>query len=725
MDVGSVIRKQWEILQKIGHGGFGQIYAAKDLLTQKIVAIKSEKIIPKKQSLKLETLVLNKMQASRYSPRFFYFGKHDNYYYLVMELLGKNLADLRRRTTDKKFSLSTTLLLSIDMISAIEDIHKIGYVHRDIKPSNFVWRPRKGKKVKTKFSRCCLIDFGLARKFRLTDGKLRPPRETAGFRGTARYASITSHKSKELGRVDDLWSLLYVLVECIKGVLPWSNLQEKNEIFQSKLKFQNSKLCEGTHQSFHLFLEHLQGLSFEDPPNYDYLRGLMIECFRDRGFKYGIKYDWEIPKEEQKKPLRKTGKKPPKKNIKKLKNNLNKSENPKNERKISRKDLRKEIQKINEIDLTSIDLKKAVRQNRKEIESVPKRRRSKSIKGRRAVILNGRKPNQKKEPMKNPVNKIVANQKKTVNLKKIETDPEKTRQNMTPIKRNPKRSKKAINLALQKTNSPLSKNKQKLKKTNSSETKNSANLNRKKSPQTKQTNSKIIKKISSLETKEVKKNENDSKIKEIKNNNKIINNEKKTPKKQPKQKNLFDQNEITKQKEKEEQEKEKREKEEKERKEKKEKEKREKEEKERKEKERKEKEEQKRREKEEKAKRKKKKEEKERKEKERKEKEEKEKREKREKERKEKEEKEKREKEEKERKEKEEKEKREKEEKEKKENEKREKEKKERREKEEKKKKKKKKKKKEKKRKEKKKKKKKKRKKGKKRKRKKEKKKKN
>lgn len=69
-----------------------------------------------------------------------------------------------------------------------------------------------------------ILDFGLAREYLDDRKKLRPAREVAAFRGTIRYASLSTHRSKELGRHDDLISLFYMLVEFITGVLPWKKV---------------------------------------------------------------------------------------------------------------------------------------------------------------------------------------------------------------------------------------------------------------------------------------------------------------------------------------------------------------------------------------------------------------------------------------------------------------------------------------------------------------------
>ena len=48
----------------------------------------------------------------------------------------------------------------------------------------------------------------------------------AEFRGSSKYASIPALKEEDQGRRDDLWSLLYVLVEFLVGELPWTQVCE-------------------------------------------------------------------------------------------------------------------------------------------------------------------------------------------------------------------------------------------------------------------------------------------------------------------------------------------------------------------------------------------------------------------------------------------------------------------------------------------------------------------
>lgn len=244
----------------------------------------------KKQVLKLEVAVLKKLQPCPYVVSFVTCGRHGDFNYLVMELLGENISDLRRRQVSGRFSIVTTCRLAMQMIRAIEAVHNLGYLHRDIKPSNFAVGLSASKK-----NRVYMIDFGLSRRYVLPSGKVRPPRDSSGFRGTARYASINAHLSKDLARRDDLWSLLYMLIEFANGILPWRRIKDKDHVGEMKVRCNTAELVADLPKEFRLLWEHLQSLRYEDKPDYQMLYDAFSGCiFAAGGDPESTPFDWEF-----------------------------------------------------------------------------------------------------------------------------------------------------------------------------------------------------------------------------------------------------------------------------------------------------------------------------------------------------------------------------------------------------------------------------------------------
>lgn len=287
---GTLVKCRWKVLRKIGQGAFGEIYSARNVVTSELVAIKVEAVNSKKQVLKLEVTVLKKLKSAGcpYVVDFITCGRHNDFNYMVMELLGENISELRRRQPNGKFSMLTTLKLGIQMLRAIEAVHELGYLHRDIKPSNYAMGLTSSKKHS-----CYLIDFGLARRYLLPNSSIRLAREHIGFRGTARYASINSHQAKDLGRRDDLWSLFYVLIEFAKGQLPWRKIKDKDEVGEMKMRYNTPSLVADLPQEFSYFMQHLQTLHFADKPNYSFLHSLLNDLYTRLGGDDSTPFDWE------------------------------------------------------------------------------------------------------------------------------------------------------------------------------------------------------------------------------------------------------------------------------------------------------------------------------------------------------------------------------------------------------------------------------------------------
>ncbi|XP_072546096.1 tau-tubulin kinase 1 [Salminus brasiliensis] len=283
-----MVKERWKVLKKIGGGGFGEIYEALDLLTRENVALKVESAQQPKQVLKMEVAVLKKLQGKNHVCKFIGCGRNEKFNYVVMQLQGRNLADLRRSQPRGTFSMSTTLRLGKQILESIEAIHSVGFLHRDIKPSNFAMG-----RLPSTYRKCYMLDFGLARQYTNTNGEVRPPRTVAGFRGTVRYASVNAHKNKEMGRHDDLWSLFYMLVEFTVGQLPWRKIKDKEQVGQIKERYEHKMLLKHMPSEFYIFLDHVLGLDYYTKPDYQLLMGVFENSMKEREITENEPFDWE------------------------------------------------------------------------------------------------------------------------------------------------------------------------------------------------------------------------------------------------------------------------------------------------------------------------------------------------------------------------------------------------------------------------------------------------
>ena len=80
------------------------------------------------------------------------------------------------------------LHIAVQMIQRIKVVHEERIIHRDIKPDNFMTGGTDTNK-NTVF----IIDFGLAKCYKSSDGEHIPFIEGKNLTGTARYASINTH----------------------------------------------------------------------------------------------------------------------------------------------------------------------------------------------------------------------------------------------------------------------------------------------------------------------------------------------------------------------------------------------------------------------------------------------------------------------------------------------------------------------------------------------------
>ena len=145
----------YEIVGRLGSGGMGAVYRARDLRLGRDVAIKvvSDALQSRpdlRERFKVEATAIAALNHPQIC-QVYDVGEHDRNDYLVMELVeGESLA---ARLQHGKLPIDQALKVAREIAAALDAAHRRGIVHRDVKPSN-VMLTRSGAK---------LLDFGLAR----------------------------------------------------------------------------------------------------------------------------------------------------------------------------------------------------------------------------------------------------------------------------------------------------------------------------------------------------------------------------------------------------------------------------------------------------------------------------------------------------------------------------------------------------------------------------------
>ncbi|XP_067124458.1 casein kinase I-like [Centruroides vittatus] len=288
------IERFYQIKRKIGRGSFGQVIEASDRITGEDVAIKVEDINTMRPKLQNEKQVYDAIKETNGFPKLICYETDRNYNFLIIDLLGPSLEELFEYC-GRQFTLKTTLMLAVDMLNRIEYLHSKDYIHRDIKPANFLmgWE----RKTKTVY----MIDFGLAKKYIDPHTKRHILYEDGkGLTGTVKYVSINTHEGIEQSRRDDIESLGYVIIYFLTGSLPWERVkkttkqQKYEEIAHLKKVYSIEELCKNHPKEIATYMKYCRGLSFEDKPDYQYLKELLQSAFERNGNQFDRVYDWNI-----------------------------------------------------------------------------------------------------------------------------------------------------------------------------------------------------------------------------------------------------------------------------------------------------------------------------------------------------------------------------------------------------------------------------------------------
>uniref|UniRef100_A0A0N4ZMM5 non-specific serine/threonine protein kinase n=1 Tax=Parastrongyloides trichosuri TaxID=131310 RepID=A0A0N4ZMM5_PARTI len=290
------VLENWIVVNKLGEGGFGAVYKVTD--GKDFYALKMEGVGDNSPVLKMEVNVLLALQdVNNYHFCTIYDrGRYAQFNYIVITLVGESLQDLRKAQPEQHYSMGCAISVGIQTLQAIESLHSIGYLHRDIKPANFT----VGRIEKNELRRVYMLDFGMCRKFTLTENPEihRKPRAYAGFRGTVRYAPLNCHFTKDLGRKDDIETWIYMTIELTTGYLPWKGMDTMKEVGEYKRCCRHApfinELFGGCPRQYLTIFKYILSLGFYDAPDYPKMFALMRNALATCCVKE-FPYDWENP----------------------------------------------------------------------------------------------------------------------------------------------------------------------------------------------------------------------------------------------------------------------------------------------------------------------------------------------------------------------------------------------------------------------------------------------
>lgn len=223
---------RYEIRSKIGEGGMGEVYLARDSQLNRDIALKLLTAEVARDQQRLHRFLQEARAAAALShpniAHIYEIGEADHGHFIAMEYVEGMPLD--RKIAGRPLSVSESVDIAIQITDALDEAHAKGITHRDIKSSNIMITPRGRVKV---------LDFGLAKVTQtpstpgqISDSQLATRVKTSPgvVMGTVNYMSPEQASGKEVDSRTDIWSVGVVLYEMVTGRLPFEGATPSHTI---------------------------------------------------------------------------------------------------------------------------------------------------------------------------------------------------------------------------------------------------------------------------------------------------------------------------------------------------------------------------------------------------------------------------------------------------------------------------------------------------------------
>ncbi len=234
-----LLNNRYQIIKKLGRGGFGTTYLAQDIKSSNsLCAIKQlnphhADITTAKKLFRREADILYCLKEIHQIPKFIDYFEEDNHSYIVEEYIQGQPLD---KLLGQKWGSQKIIIFLWEILSILQLLHQKNIIHRDIKPSNLIQRGQDSKIV--------LIDFGAVKK--LEDKQLQHQNNqfSNGEYGTCIYHPGYAPPEQIEGRPllnSDLHALGMTAIHLLTGKDPRELIRDKNDNIIWSQEFSSSK----------------------------------------------------------------------------------------------------------------------------------------------------------------------------------------------------------------------------------------------------------------------------------------------------------------------------------------------------------------------------------------------------------------------------------------------------------------------------------------------------
>lgn len=214
------IAGKYSLLEKLGEGGMGVVYKAKDMRLDRIVALKFlPPELTRDKEAKVRFIQEAIASAALDHPNIctvYEVDEADDQTFIAMAYIkGQSLKD---KLKSGPINIDDAKDIAIQVAEGLKEAHEKGIIHRDIKPANIMLTAKGQAKI---------TDFGLAKLSWGAD--LTKP---STIMGTVAYMSPEQAKGEEVDHRTDIWSLGAMLYEVLTGTRPFKSTHEQAAIYE-------------------------------------------------------------------------------------------------------------------------------------------------------------------------------------------------------------------------------------------------------------------------------------------------------------------------------------------------------------------------------------------------------------------------------------------------------------------------------------------------------------